>query len=180
MPDVTRIDPDISARSDTDVSGAAVSASTDAHVSATSAPPSPQGFRPLRVHQSFACTIVELAGVRIPLRTPHVTVILMATLFTSACGIAPVTSTPAPPPTVAYVNPHGRPRAFGGGVCPVSGRHEHIYPPVPDAFFVDDAGAWRDTRPIGSFTGPHPWRRRRCGIARYHQHAINPGDLEPG
>ncbi len=97
-----------------------------------------------------------------------------ALLSTFACGIAPVTSRPAPAPTVAYHNPHGRPRAYGGGVCPVSGRHEHTYPPVPAEFFVDVTGAWRDTRRIESFAGPHAWHGRRCTISRYHQHAVMP------
>ena len=102
--------------------------------------------------------------------------ILLASILV-ACGIAPVTTTPTPPPTVGYLNPHGRPRAFGGGVCPIQGRHEHVYPPVPKAFFVDVGGAWRDVRAITSFTGPHRWRGGICQTSRFHQHAVAPGDL---
>ncbi len=95
-----------------------------------------------------------------------------ALLLCAGCGVVPVTTTPQAPPTFAYVEPHGRPRAWGGGVCPVRGRHEHVYPPVPAAAFVDDDGAWRDTRAIVSFSGPHLWQSgRQCTIPRYHQHA---------
>jgi hypothetical protein len=46
-----------------------------------------------------------------------------------------------------------------------------VYPPVPAAFFVDDGGAWRDTRVIVSFNGAHAWTGQQCTIPRYHQHA---------
>lgn len=97
-----------------------------------------------------------------------------ALLLCASCGVVPVSTTAQAPPTFAYVEPHGRPRAWGGGVCPVRGRHEHVYPPVPAAAFVDDNGAWRDTRAIVSFSGPHPWPGRPCTIPRYHQHAAPP------
>ena len=173
-----------------DVAPVHVSAKSEGKVGTTIPDPKAKrrGFVPLRVRTPDSsatagqrvCTppwrfLSGAAAVRIPLATRSLVLLAIAM---SACGIAPVTSAPGPPPTVAYVNPHGRPRAFGGGVCPVSGRHEHIYPPVPAAFFVDDAGAWRDTRPIHSFAGPHPWRGRGCAVARYHQHAIAPGDLD--
>lgn len=99
--------------------------------------------------------------------------VVLALLWCTSCGVVPVTTTPRAPPTFAYVEPHGRPRAWGGGVCPVRGRHEHVYPPVPAAAFVDDNGAWRDTRTIVSFSGPHPWPGRPCTIPRYHQHATS-------
>ncbi len=67
--------------------------------------------------------------------------------FTAACGVAPVTTQPSPPPLTAYAGPHQRPRAYGGGVCPLHGRHEHVYLAVPPEAFVDDgSGAYRDTR----------------------------------
>ena len=102
-----------------------------------------------------------------------------AILIAGACGIAPVSRTPTPPPTITFVDPHGRPRAWGGGVCPVRGPHGHTYGPVPAAAFVDDAGAFRDTRTITNFTGMHPWRGRMCGIDRFHQHAVaSPSELQ--
>lgn len=93
-------------------------------------------------------------------------------LLVSSCGAVPVRSTPGPAGRVVYVDPHGRPRAFGGGVCPLRGRHEHGWPPTPPSAFVDDAGAWRDTRAIVSFSGAHTLSGRRCGVVGWHQHAL--------
>jgi hypothetical protein len=94
----------------------------------------------------------------------------------AACGIAPVKTAPTKPPTYTFVDPHGRPRAYGGGVCPVFGRHAHVYPPTPRQAFVDDNGAARDTRTLLSFSGPHPWHGRTCTLPVVHQHAADDGD----
>jgi hypothetical protein len=90
----------------------------------------------------------------------------------SACGVVPVRSTPGPPPSWTYVDPHGQPRAFGGGVCPLQGRHTHGWPPAPAAAFIDDHGAWRDTRRITTFPGPHRLGARACTIPTLHRHAL--------
>jgi hypothetical protein len=57
-------------------------------------------------------------------------------------------------------------------VCPLRGRHEHAWAPTPPAAFVDVDGAWRDTRAITTFTGPHALGRARCPIPSWHQHAV--------
>jgi hypothetical protein len=99
-------------------------------------------------------------------------------LVAIACGVAPVRERPGPPPTWTYVDPHGRPRAFGGGVCPLQGRHVHGWPPSPRGAFVDDAGAWRDTRRLVTFAGAHALGARRCATPTLHQHAL--GEDEAG
>ncbi|MBM4280654.1 MAG: hypothetical protein FJ137_07790 [Deltaproteobacteria bacterium] len=90
----------------------------------------------------------------------------------AGCGVVALRATPGPPDAVAYVGPHGRPRAYGGGVCPLGERHQHPWPPTPAAAFVLDDGAWRDTRTIASFPGPHALGRGHCATSRWHQHAL--------
>jgi hypothetical protein len=90
----------------------------------------------------------------------------------AGCGVVALRATPGPPDAVAYVGPHARPRAYGGGVCPLRDRHVHPWGPVPAAAFVLDDGAWRDTRTIVSFSGPHALDRGRCATNRWHQHAL--------
>jgi hypothetical protein len=73
-------------------------------------------------------------------------VLALLTAMSGACGVAPVSTTPRPPPVTMYIDPHHRPRAYGGGICPLLGRHTHVYPPVPAAAFVPEGDAWRDGR----------------------------------
>jgi hypothetical protein len=112
-------------------------------------------------------------------RVGVVVVCIVTVVISAACGVVPVRSTPAPPTTWTYVDPHGRPRAFGGGVCPLQGRHAHGWPPAPASAFVDDDGAWRDTRRIVSFPGPHRLGARRCAIPTLHQHALDDDGAGP-
>jgi hypothetical protein len=86
--------------------------------------------------------------------------------------VVPIRDTPGPPDPTVYVDPHGRPRAFGGGVCPLRGRHLHAYPPVPPAAFVLVGDAWRDQRPRLAFRGPHVWRSGRCSLPSWHEHVV--------
>jgi hypothetical protein len=95
-----------------------------------------------------------------------------AALALSSCGVVAVRKTPGPPRRFVYVDPHGRPRAHGGGVCPLQGRHEHGWAPTPSSEFVAEAGAWRDTRAIVAFPGPHALGGRRCGTVGWHRHAV--------
>jgi hypothetical protein len=88
----------------------------------------------------------------------------------AACALVPISDVPAPPQPTHYLGPHGRPRAFGGGVCPLQGRHDHVYPAVPRAAFVDVDGAAKDTRRFVAFKGPHPWLHGRCSLSTWHQH----------
>lgn len=89
------------------------------------------------------------------------------------CGIAPIQREPGPPRAYRFVDAHGRPRAWGGGACPLTGPHEHLYPPVPPAAFVDDHGAWRETRALTGFDGPHRWKNGRCTRPTWHQHVVD-------
>jgi hypothetical protein len=89
-----------------------------------------------------------------------------------ACGVAPIRNDPGPPTTTIYVGPHGRPRAWGGGVCPLRTRHAHAYPPVPAAAFVVDGDGWRDTRRIVAFEGPHALAHGQCARTGRHEHAL--------
>lgn len=93
----------------------------------------------------------------------------------SAC-VAPVRWSGAakPPDDHLFVGRHGRPLAYGGGVCPVEARHLHRYPPVPAAAFVTDGDAARDTRAIFPYFDAHPHHRRTCFIARLHYHLEPP------
>jgi hypothetical protein len=90
----------------------------------------------------------------------------------AGCGVAPIREGPGPPTTTEYHGPHGRPRAFGGGVCPLTTRHAHPWPPVPAEAFVQREGAWRDTRRIVALVGPHPLDGGRCERTGWHQHAL--------
>ena len=100
-------------------------------------------------------------------------VVVVAVLMISGCGIAPIQREPGPPRTHRYIDAHARPRAFGGGVCPLTGAHNHYYPPVPPTAFVDDNGAWRETRKLQPFDGPHAWKRGRCTQSSWHQHVAD-------
>lgn len=94
----------------------------------------------------------------------------------AAACVAPVrwSGPAAPPDDHVFVGRHGRPIAYGGGVCPVEARHLHPYPPVPRALFVDDKGAARDTRRAIAFFDPHPHVGRTCFIAGLHHHFEEP------
>jgi hypothetical protein len=101
----------------------------------------------------------------------------LAAILVFTCGcIAPVRwgGPAAPPDDHIFVGRHGRPIAYGGGVCPVEARHLHPYPPVPRAHFVDDKGAARDTRKAIAYFDPHPTRARTCFIAGLHYHFETP------
>ena len=100
--------------------------------------------------------------------------VVVAAAVASSCSVVGVRPTPGPPRRVAYGDAHGLPRAYGGGVCPLRGRHEHTWPPTPLSAFVDDDGAWRDMRAIVSFEGPHALSGRRCSKTGWHQHALSP------
>ena len=113
-----------------------------------------------------------------------VVVVVVVVVSAAGCGIAPIqregsngvaASTPGPPRTHRYVGAHGRPRAWGGGVCPVLAPHDHLYPPVPPLAFALDDGAWRDRRGLQAYAGPNPWGQRRCTQSVWHQHAIDDG-----
>lgn len=104
---------------------------------------------------------------------PALIVVVVVGTVLGACGVVPVTQTPGPPPVWTFVDPHGRPRAFGGGVCPLQGRHTHGWPPSPQRAFVDDNGAWRETRRLVSYAGAHSVGDRRCAVPTLHQHAID-------
>ena len=104
-----------------------------------------------------------------------VVVVVLLCGWSLGCGIAPIRSAPGPPRTYRFVDAHGRPRAWTGGVCPVAGRHDHVYPPVPPEAFVDDNGAWRETRSLRGFDGPHRWKNGRCTPPTWHQHVIDDG-----
>lgn len=103
--------------------------------------------------------------------------IALALSSTLAC-VAPIrTDGPAAPPDDhTFVGRHGRPLAYGGGVCPVEARHLHPYPPVPRAAFVDEKGAARDTRAIVAFFDPHPHALRTCVMFGLHYHLASDDD----
>lgn len=103
---------------------------------------------------------------------PDASWLVCAALSSTLACVAPIrTDGPAAPPDDhTYVGRHGRPLAYGGGVCPVESRHLHPYPPVPRAAFVDEQGAARDTRPIVAFFDPHPHAGRTCVMFGLHYH----------
>ena len=90
----------------------------------------------------------------------------------AACADVKIVRDPQPPHTTRFVGPHGRPRAFGGGVCPVRGVHAHVYGAVPAAAFVKDAAhdAYKDVRARVAFNGPHEWHGDRCTLPGWHEH----------
>lgn len=101
-------------------------------------------------------------------------VVVVAAL--GACADVKILRDPAPPHTTRFIGPHGRPRAFGGGVCPLRGAHEHVYGAVPAAAFVVDDSvtppAFRDTRARVAYDGPHVWRGGRCTLPGFHEHVV--------
>lgn len=112
------------------------------------------------------------------LRAVFVGVVMIGVGLTG-CGVAPVRrdGTPALPPTWRYVGAHGRPLAFGGGVCPVAGTHEHEFPPSPRDAFIQTGGGLKDTRPTWPFYGSHPHQGRTCFREGWHLHLEPPSSL---
>ncbi len=104
---------------------------------------------------------------------------LSALLLLTGAGacVAPVQwqRVPHEPSRFPYVGQHGVPLAFGGGVCAISERHTHGYPPVPAAAFIDDEGAARDSRELYAYVDPHPHHGRTCFRERWHLHLEPPG-----
>ena len=90
-----------------------------------------------------------------------------------ACAnVVPVRDSAAPlaRPMFGYAGHHGRPRAFGGGVCAVDTPHVHTYPPSPrGAFHASPQGAVDDRRLV-PFIGAHLWRGHACTLAGWHLH----------
>jgi hypothetical protein len=109
------------------------------------------------------------------MRLQGLTVVVIVSLL-GACGVAPVrwSDSAAPPPEWTYVGAHGRPLAYGGGVCTVTTPHAHKYPPAPkEAFEVTSAGAF-DKRALIPFFGRHPHQGRTCHIDGWHLHTEAP------
>ena len=105
----------------------------------------------------------------------RLTVVTSALAAALAC-VAPVQwSGPArEPPRVLYQGPHGVPRAFGGGVCPLESAHRHGYPPVPRQAFVEGTSGARDARPLYAYFGTHPHHGRTCFHEGLHLHLEPP------
>ena len=103
-------------------------------------------------------------------------VALASALLAAACHVVPVRAEgpPGPPPVTAYDGPHGRPLAFGGGVCPIVSPHRHAYPAVPVAAFVEGPKGNRDVRPRYAYVGPHPHSGRTCFREGWHLHLEPP------
>lgn len=93
-----------------------------------------------------------------------------------ACGVAPVRwdGAPLPPSRHGYAAPHGRPRAYGGGVCPLEQPHSHSYPPVPRASFESTERGFVDVRAMYAFFGPHPHHHGACFKREWHLHLEPP------
>lgn len=90
------------------------------------------------------------------------------------CGTAGVIKDAKPPERHPYASPHGRPRAYGGGVCAITSPHTHSYPPVPArAFTATDDGAV-DERPRYPYWDTHPHHRRTCFRTEWHLHLDPP------
>ncbi len=102
--------------------------------------------------------------------------VVVVAFVVGACAEVKILRDPAPPHTTRFFDPHGRPRAFGGGVCPLRGPHDHVYGAVPAAAFVIvdsvKGAAYRDTRKRVAFTGPHDWRGDRCTLPTFHEHVV--------
>lgn len=106
--------------------------------------------------------------------------LLVALLGPALSGcVAPVQwqRVPHEPMRHAFVAPHGVPLAFGGGVCPLTERHTHGYPPVPAAAFTDDGNGARDTRTLYAYVDPHRHHGRTCFRERWHLHLEPPNPL---
>ena len=95
-------------------------------------------------------------------------------VFTLACGVAQVQYGPGikPPQRVPYIGFHAIPRAYGHGVCAVSGAHTHKYPPVPRAAFEETPKGFRDTRRFSEHRGEHPLVNQSCFRKGWHLHVI--------
>ena len=101
---------------------------------------------------------------------------LLAPAFLIGCGVAPVRSDggAGPPPTWRYLGQHGRPLAFGGHVCEVSGGHEHQYPPSPRAAFAVTKEGLLDARKKWPYFGNHRHLGRTCFREGRHLHLERP------
>ena len=91
--------------------------------------------------------------------------------------VAPVIPRDQPPraPTrPVYASAHGIPRAFGGGVCPLSTPHPHSYPPVPRAAYRETPAGLVDTRTRYAYFNPHPHHQGPCFIEGWHLHLRPP------
>lgn len=96
-----------------------------------------------------------------------------------ACGVAPIhrgDDIPLPP-TWRYDGPHGRPIAYGGDVCAVTGAHSHRYPPSPRTAFEDTAAGWHDARPRWPYFNPHRHVGDTCFREGWHLHLEPPSGL---
>ena len=100
----------------------------------------------------------------------------LVALGAAGCNAAPVRTEPpfGAPPLTTYDGPHGRPIAFGGGVCPIVTPHRHPFPAVPTTAFVWGPRGARDTRPRYAYVSPHPHHGRTCFREGWHLHLEPP------
>jgi hypothetical protein len=93
-----------------------------------------------------------------------------------ACGVAPVQwgGRAKAMERVPYVGPHGKPRAYGGGVCPIKSRHSHIWPPVPRGAFAQTPQGFRDQRPLYPYFSDHSHHDGSCFETGWHLHMEPP------
>ncbi len=95
-------------------------------------------------------------------------------LVVIACQTAGVIKEARPPDRHPYAGPHGRPRAYGGGVCAITHAHTHSYPPVPAAAFTQSEDGAVDERPRYPFWDTHPHHTRTCFRTKWHLHLDPP------
>ncbi len=92
----------------------------------------------------------------------------------SCAQVAPVRDQAGLAPSWLYATTHGRPLAFGGGVCTINAPHHHRYPPSPRAAFSNTAAGWFDTRKMWPYLDAHAQNGNTCHTVGWHLHLEPP------
>jgi hypothetical protein len=101
---------------------------------------------------------------------------LFALCLLGACGVAPVqwSGSPKIVEPIPYAGPHGKPRAYGGGVCAIKSVHSHYWPPVPKGAFQETPDGYRDQRALYGYLSAHSHYEGSCFREGWHMHLEPP------
>ncbi len=101
---------------------------------------------------------------------------LFGLCLSGASGIAPVQwgGSPKILESIPYAGPHGKPRAYGGGVCAIKSLHSHFWPPVPESAFLKTPSGYRDQRVLYGYFSSHSHHEGSCFREGWHMHLEPP------
>ena len=102
--------------------------------------------------------------------------VLLLVFNLSACGLSRVQwgGDPHFPERVHYIGAHGKPRAYGGGVCAIRSRHTHQWKPVPLEAFRLSADGYREQRTLHPYFSKHSHVDGTCYAKGWHLHLEPP------